>query len=416
EDCGYWRVRGLAIMGADLASDQGGLWRSPITVGGSHHIELRQILASHTNRYYNEHAAIISGTEDILVEDVEVHDFFRSGFAFYRTNRATCRRCYGNSHEVADLPACPDLPDCPDKTVVGTTDCPKCSGDPERGDATFYIEHSNDFLCENCVSEGSRRGYHVVGGIGIDGERAGSGIRILESVSIGDVTGIEFESNADNIPSRGAELVDFVAIAPGELGVRIEDPDGLVLRHVTVVQPGGDGIAGREVTPERCLDGACSLTLDHVLVVGAGEDGIQISGPIDTWSVEWSNAFGSAGEDYVYPDIDTDAFDDRAGNARLNRSEAATLVGLDRELCLVYVPEESNMHDVAGDGLDIGANVTNLLIDGVASGEALWATDGAFPCGPDPAAPPPIAGQRCLDLAERTSVGTTACPAPAPRG
>ncbi|MEM6993889.1 MAG: hypothetical protein AAF721_25475 [Myxococcota bacterium] len=416
EDCDYWRVRGLSVISGDLAADEDGEWRSALGVYGSRHIEVRRLLVSHANRYFNEHTIQVSGGDDVLLEDVEAHDFFRSGFTFYATNNATCRRCYGHSHGATDLPNCADADDCPEGSSVGDLACPKCSaGDENRGDTTFYVEHSNDILLENCVSEGSHRGFYLVGG-DQDGVRAGSGLRVVESVSIDDNIGLDIQQNSGLIPPHGAEISDLAIIAPNLYGARIEDPDALTLRNVTVLDPVQSGIVVAESTPANCLRGSCSIAMDHILVSGAGDMGFDLRVPVDTWSLEASNAVGSGVADYAYPSSDTDAPDDGEGNVRACTMEVATRVGQAEGDCRVYIPADSTMHDVAGDGVDIGANVTDRHIGGVPVSEALWDETGGFPCGPDPAAPAPIPGERCLDLAERTAVGSPGCPTPVPQG
>lgn len=417
EDCDYWRIRGVSIVGGDQAADDDGLWRTSVQVSGSRDIEIRQVLTSHANRYFNEHLVQVSGSDGVLLEDVEAHDFFRSGFTFYSTDNATCRRCYGHSHGATDLPDCHNVRTCPAPNAPGDLACPKCSaGDVARGDSTFYTERSNGILFENCVSEGSHRGYSLYGGLDANDERAGAGIRVVESVSIDDSIGLEIDSNGQEIPPANASVVDVAIIAPRGDGLRIRDPDGLTLSNITVMQPAGQGVVVVDSRPERCLDGACSLNMDHILVVGAGEDGFDIRVPLEAWSLVSCNAYDSAGTDYLFPGSDTDAIDDARGNVRDCISEAATRLGLDADLCRVYVPEDSTMHDVAGDGVDIGANVTNRRVDGASTPDALWLSDGGFPCGPDPVTPAPIDGERCLDLPPRVALGTAGCPAPAPRG
>ncbi len=414
-ECEYWRVRGFSVISGDLAADEGGQWRNALSVSGSTSIEVRQLVLSHANRYFNEHLVQVAGSRDVLLEDIEAHDFFRSGFTFYSTNDSTCRRCYGNSHGATDLPNCQDVRTCPEGSAPGDLACPKCSaGDVSRGDATFYVEHSNDILLENCVSEGSHRGFHLLGGLQ-DDVRAGSDLRIVESVSIDDNVGLELDRNSDSIPPDGAVITDLAIVSPNDDGIRIADPDGLVLSNITILDAVEEGVVVFESSPANCVSGACSLSMDHILVRNAGESGFDIREPIDTWSLEASNAFGSGIADYIYPASDTDAVDDDAGNVRGCMSAAPTRVGLGADECRVYIPDDSNMHDVAGDGVDIGANVTNRRLEGVSTPDPLWNEEGGFPCGPQSVMPAPISGERCGDLAERVALGTAGCSAPAPR-
>jgi hypothetical protein len=411
-DCEYWRVRGFVVLSRERSAEDGGEQRDTVSVARSHFIELRRFFISGVNRYFNVKGLGIGSSEDVLLEDTEVHDFFRAGFIVFTSNRVTCRRCYGHSHGARDLSACPDRPACTDPTdpeMIGTADCPFCSaGSSERGDDTFFVQHSNDFLCENCVSEGSQRGFTVRGGTGLDDMRAGYGIRVLQSLSVGDAYGIEVRNEVDKPPAVGVQIEDFVAIAPTTAGIRADNPDGLVLRNATILGSDGDGVTAESDDPTVCTAGACSIDLESLLVLDAGGEGIDLTA-LDAWSITSCNVFGSATQDYAYPDLAGDPFDDDAGSARNNRSEEAMGVGLADDACRVYVPADSN---VAG----IGGNVTDLLVDGIRSGEPLWADDGSFPCGPDPAAPAQIAGEQCSDLASRAAVGTAGCPVPAPRG
>jgi hypothetical protein len=409
-DCDHWRVRGFSVVTRDRSAEQGADPSDTVGIALGNDVVLRQLYVSGVNRYYNVKGLSIVQSEDVLVEDVEVHDFFRSGFIVYVSDRVTCRRCYGHSHEAADLPACPDLPACldpMDPVLVGTAACPFCSaGSSERGDETFLVQYSNDFLCENCVSEGSYRGYHLLGGEGMDGTRGGSGYRVLQSLSVGDDFAAEIRNAGDVPPPMGAVLEDFVAIAPGVEGIRVVSPDGLVIRNASVLGAQSGGVVVVSSDETLCTGGACSIEIEAALVLDAGESGIEI-GTVDAWSIVRSNVFGSA-SDYVYPDMAGDPWDDDEGAARDNQSVDAMGVGLANDECRVYVPEDSNVQG-------IGGSVTDLLIDGVSSGEPLWSEDGSFPCGPAPMAPPSIAGEQCIDLADRVHVGTTECPSPPAR-
>ena len=410
-DCDHWRVRGLSVVTSDRSAEAGADPSDTVSVALGNDVVLRQLYVSGVNRYYNLKAVSIVQSEDVLVEDVEVHDYFRSGFIVYVSDRVTCRRCYGHSHEAADLPACPELPSCLDPTdpaLVGTAGCPFCSaGSAERGDETFLVQYSNDFLCENCVSEGSYRGYHLLGGEGLDGTRGGSGYRVLQSLSVGDDFSTKIRQAGDDAPPVGAVLEDFVAITPRVEGIRAVSPDGLVIRNATVLGADSRGVVVTSADATLCTGGVCSIEIDAALVLDAGETGIEIATD-DAWTIVGSNVFGSP-NDYVYPDIAGDPWDDDEGSARDNQSVDAMGVGLANDECRVYVPQDSNVEG-------IGANVTDTLLDGVASGEPLWSEDGRFPCGPEPTDPPSIAGEQCTDLVDRVRVGTNACPSPPARG
>ncbi len=419
EGCENWRVRGFSITSDDNPSDADGAWRANVDVSNSTNIELRQIFANHSNRYFNEHAVFIGGSENVLLEDVEVHDFFRSGFSIWASDGVVLRRCYGNSHEVSDLPACPDLPDCADPddaSLTGTEACPKCSaGSSERGDNTFYIEHSNDVLCENCISEGSARGYQIVGGVGQNDNRAGENIRILQSLSIGDDRSVVTGANSDGIPPRSLRIEDFVALDATSTSFDISDPDGLTLRNVSIFGGQGAGVWVRAGTPANCTGGTCSVDIERTLIEGVAGDGLVFDAEPENWSVVFTNVFGSGDRDYAYPGVDEDVFDDDEGNARNNLSIAATEVGGAAGECRVYVPGSSNMFDPFGDGVAVGGSMTDALVAGVSSGEALWDSRGAFPCGPDPLEPSQIAQEQCPDLASRTGLADVCAP-PEPRG
>lgn|GEM_PF-1372313 len=415
DDCSHWRFRGFSIVSADNARDDTGAWTAIVAIYGSTDVEVRHVFGHHTNRFFNEHGMILSDSTDVLLEDVEVHDFFRSGFSFYKSDDVVCRRCYAHSHDVPDLDACPDLPDCADpdsQDLRGNTDCPMCSaGSPERGDNSFYLEHSNDVLLENCVSEGSARGFSITGGIGLDGENAGRGIRIVQSVSIGDDRGVVMSANSDGVVPVGTVFENVAVLDTASTGIELRDPDGLVFRNVSVFGAGGSAIRVAGADAAQCTGGECSVTFERMLVEGAAGDGFWLEAEPQAWTLSHSSIRGAS--DFDYPSFDTDDPFDDAGNARDNLDAAATGVGTAAGECRVYVPSDSNMADPFGDGVAIGANVVDLMLEGVATGEALWSGDGAFPCNGDPVEPAQVPGQQCADLADRVGFSATCDPPPA---
>lgn len=410
-DCSHWRFRGISVVSADNAKDDTGAWRSVVAVYGATDIEVRHVFGHHTNRFFNEHGITLGGSTGVLLEDVEIHDFFRSGFSIYSSDDVTCRRCYAHSHEVPDLDACPDLPDCADpdsQELRGNTDCPMCSaGSPDRGDNSFYVEHSNNVLLENCVSEGSARGYQIVGGIGQDGSDAGRNIRVLQSVSIGDDRGVVVTANADGVAPVGLQFENFAVISSASTGLELRHPDELVVRNVSVLGSGSNAIRVPAADAAVCRSGECSATFDRVLVEGAAGDGIWFEAEPQSWTISHSSISG----EYDIPSIGTDDPFDDEGNARNNLEGTATRVGTEAGECMVYVPDDSNMADPFGDGIPVGANIVDVLIDGVPSGEALWSAEGAFPCNVDPIDPPQVPSEQCADLAPRVGFSMT-CDAP----
>lgn len=413
DDCSHWRFRGISIISADNAKDDTGAWRSVVAVYGATDVEVRRVFGHHTNRFFNEHGITLGGSTGVLLEDVEIHDFFRSGFSIYSSDDVTCRRCYAHSHEVPDLDACPDLPDCADpdsQDLRGNTDCPMCSaGSPDRGDNSFYVEHSNNVLLENCVSEGSARGYQIVGGTGQDGDDAGRDIRVLQSLSIGDDRGVVTGSNSDGIAPIGLLLENLVVISSASTGLELRHPDGLEVRNVSVLGAGGHAIRVPDADVAVCRGGECSLTLERVLTEGTNGDGVWFEAEPQVWAITHSSINGE--EDYDIPSIDTDDPFDDAGNARNNFDGAATGVGTEAGECMVYVPADSNLADPFGDGIPVGASVVDVLVDGTPTGDALWSNDGAFPCNVDPAEPPQVPSEQCADLAARVGFSMT-CDAP----
>lgn len=411
--CDHWRFRGFSIVSVDNAVDDTGAWRAVVAVYGAEDVHVKRVFAHHTNRFFNEHAFVLGGATDVLIEDVELHDFFRSGFSIYASDGVTCRRCYAHSHEVPDLDACPDLPDCADpesQDLRGTTACPMCSaGSEERGDNSFYVERSNDVLLENCVSEGSARGYQIVGGIGQDDATAGRNIRLVQSLSLGDDRGVVVGQNSEGFAPLGLVIEDFVVLNSTSTGLELRQPDDLVLRDVSVFGSGGVGVRVAEADAAECSGGECSATFERLLVEGAGSTGFSLDSEPQVWSLTHSSISGDS--DISFPSLDSDDPFDDAGNARDNLEGTATRVGSGDGECQIYVPSDSNVFDPFGDGTSVGANVVELMLDGSASGMPLWSSTGAFPCIDDPAEPAQVAGEQCGDLADRVGFSDT-CEAP----
>ena len=413
EGCSHWRFRGFSIVSDDNAADDSGAWRAAVAVYSAEDIHVKRVFGHHSNRFYNEHAFVLGNANDVLIEDVEIHDFFRSGFSIYESDRVTCRRCYAHSHEIADLDGCPDLPDCADPNdpnLTGTTACPKCSaGSPDRGDNSFYVERSNDVLLENCVSEGSSRGYQVLGGTGQDGTTAGRDIRIVQSISVGDDRGVVAEENAESLVPLGLLLENVVVLNSASTGIDLRHPDELVLRDVSVIGSGGVGIRVAEADPAVCTGAACSVAFERLLAEGAGSSGFSLEVEPQSWSLTHSSISGAG--DFSFPSSGSDDPFDDEGNARNNLEGTAIRVGSGDGECRIYVPSDSNMFDPFGDGTSVGANVADRMVDGSPSGMSLWSSEGEFPCIEDPAEPAQVSGEQCGDLAARVGFSDT-CEAP----
>ncbi len=413
DQCSHWRFRGFSIISIDNASDDTGAWRAPVALYGTQNVQVKHVFVHHTNRFFNEHAFVLGGATDVLIEDVELHDFFRSGFSIYNSDEVTCRRCYAHSHEVPDLDACPDRPDCADpdsQDLRGTTACPMCSaGSPDRGDNSFYVERSNGVLLENCVSEGSARGFQVTGGFGQDGESAGRNIRIVQSLSLGDDRGVVVGQNSENLAPVGLVIENFVVLNSTSTGLELREPDELVLRDVSVFGSGGIGVRVPDADASVCSGGECSATFERLLIEGAESDGFSLEVEPQSWSLTQSSISGAG--DISFPSLDSDDPFDDEGNARNNLEGTATRVGSGDGECRIYVPSDSNMFDPFGDGNSVGANVVELMVDGTPSGMPLWSSEGAFPCIDDPAEPAQVPGEQCRDLAERVGFSGT-CEAP----
>lgn len=418
--CSHWRARGFTIISGDTPAEEG-RWRAGLHIGDAQYVEARQMSVHHANRYYNEHVINVHGSKDILLEDVEAHDFFRAAYSIWYAERVTLRRCYGHSHGAADLPLCPDPPGCADNPA-GSAECPRCSSDPERGDATFSSTGSRSITFENCVSEGSDRGYSITGGI-LDGSRAGD-IRLLGSMSIADDRAVVIEDwnpsaeeleDDPTLPSDAAPydvvLDDFLALRPNSTAIEVQSPAGLVLRNVSVLGGGSHGLWQRINSTEAC-DGPCSLTVERSLIDGVVQDGIHLEADPAQWSIVENNLFDIGDDLLVYATLSSDPPEDDEGNAQRNRFELPTGVGTMPTECAVYIPTDSPMYDPFGDGRSIGAQITNILEDGLPTDKPLWTADG-FACGPEPAMPAPIPGERCADLAGRVQLGE-ACPPPPP--
>lgn len=410
ESCQWWRIQGLSCEGADRPKDEDGSFATLVNVVDSDQIELRDLLIAAPNRYFNNHAVLVSSSTNVLLEDVEAYDFYRIGFSFRNSSDLTCRRCYANSREAADLPGCPELAACEDAddtSLRGTRDCPNCSaGSSERGDIGFSVQGCQSMRLENCVSERSEAGYQVRSG---DGEVLGQGgsITIEGSLSLRDGSGIELESSDPTIPLLDIAVIDTVIDGAIDRGIQARSVSSARISGVTITAPGGDGLVFEESSDVPCSEfGGCELLVENTLIVDAGGTGLDISA-VGPWSMQACNVVGSTTLDYRYPSQGSDAFDDDDGNARACLSTAPTGVGAQDDQCLVYVPEGSNMKGIDG-APDIGANIVTQLDDGVLTELGVWSPQGPFRCAPAPG----TSEEGCHDLHLRARVGQASCPVP----
>lgn len=409
DGCAWWRVRGFTAFGEDRSREDGGSFAVLLGIFGGSNLEVREVAVVGPNRFFNNHAVFVGGASEVLLEDVAAYDSFRIGFSISEVSNLTCRRCYANSHEVPDLPACPELPECPDPTdtsLTGTADCPKCSaGSATRGDDGFYVRGSRDVLLENCVSELAARGFYVQSAPAEDGGGA-TRVSILGSLSLSDTAGLRIESDTTEFTVSDVVIEDMVVLDSEERGIWIRSPESVAVRNATVLRSGDASIHATEYINVPCAElSQCGASFEYTLVDG-GAEGIEIA-DLDPWSITQTNVFGSSGADYLYPDQVNDELDDERGFVTLSQSTEPTGVGAGAGQCQVYVPEDSNMKRVDG-RRDIGANIVERLVDGMPTGEPLWAPDGQFSCGPVV----DVAGGRCQDLHQRARVGVRGCPVP----
>jgi len=395
QNCSYWNIEGLHGASADMTSANGGAQASIFEITASNNINLRRLLADHTNRCFNDFGILVeSGSSNVLIEESEVYYFHRIGIVPYGSTYVTMRRNYTNSR---NYPKTSD-PNCASTTID------IYSGTGDGGQSFYNGQHS---IIEDGIDENSGGGV-----FSIDDYDAIYGFIAIHS-------GAGLVANAGNVAAPVAAPVnDFVSVNSGDgfynRGGWFNITNATFYNSQAGISGGaGNGLfadnnGGQAVSPNNSRITDCT----NCLFFNNSHNGTNIMYQ-NSWLIDSSNSYNNGGVSY-------NPSSDGAGYVQNSQSTSPTNMGLGTNQCIVYVPTTSNMHAAGKNGADIGANmVYRHNDDGTLSGTKLWdQTTGQFPCGGtvaglnDDANGSTVATQACGNVHKRLNVGINGCPIP----
>ena len=405
-DCRHWKIEGLRTQSKDASKSEGGRQTSVFSIISSSHIQVKRLLSSHGNRYFNQATVATRGSEHILFEECEAYHFNRHGFSIWKSHDVTLRRCYANSRAHGDLPDCQSAPTDPN--------IPRCSGNRHGGDEAFVFYQSSHSLVENSISQNKTMGFEVHGGETFDGLPGGQQNRFLGSISIEDHLGVEVDARKGGggvAPATGNLFENVLVVRPIGPGIYLRSSTQSSLRNVTVFgSQKNQGLVADEIFDRPCsqISGGCSIFATNLLSFGNTGSGVNVVQQ-DDWLVTHTNSYGNGGRNYAQ----SETVEDLEGRIRESMSVEPAGMGLEQGQCLVYVPTGSTMKESGQDGEDIGANILYRYRDGELTDEPLWnPSSGAFPCGVVVPGLNDVAGDSCFDVHQLLNVQHNGCELP----
>jgi hypothetical protein len=379
--CAYWVFDGLHVTSSDDANDFGG--GGPVLFYYDTHITARNLLLVGANRYRNANSLEVGHSSNVVIEDVEAYDFFRTAFADYDSHGTVLRRLYANGRGRPD---------------IGGGYVSVCPG----GDAGVGNYYTFDTLVEDVIIEGAcdiaffnSTDRSASGNTGV-----GDNQRFVGDIALGPGQfGFGIVSDCDaNVPCSSADLIASnttisQSVAIGFVNDFVLYGQANSLTNVTAHDAINNAIVFDVLAPADGM--AASATAASALVVGSAAG--VVSSNQTTWRVDHVNVFASG---TAYTPNDSNVTNPSAIDPQLGG-------------CRVYLPPASPMHGLGPAGGDVGADIRVLYRDGVATTEPYWRTDGMFAgCG---AVIPGVNDDpttSCIGVHQRLRVGTTDCPWP----
>ena len=388
--CSYWNVHGLRGKSADLAEGDGGKQHSVFEIVGSNHIQLKRLLATHNNRYFNSQAIQVSQSSYSLVEECEAYYFHRHGISIYRSDHITVRRCYVNSRGYSDI----------------TGGCPSHAGAEGMGDEGMTFYQTTDSINENCISEGNEF-------FGNSGQRN----QYLGSIALNNLYGFVVGHHAADayMEARDNTYLNNVAVGSTYHGFLTQSDVNAFVDHLTSMDNGQNTYYGlysnNKYSDNRSEDPVVtwmvypSLAVQNTLFLNNGDYGIQVKEDhVEDYvyrKFEYLNSYGhdvnnyGGGLDPIKPE-----------DVKENLSQTDPEMGS----CIVFIPSGTPMKGVGKYGEDIGANIVYRYEDGILINQVLWnESTGAFPCGATVSGLNDVSGSSCIDVHQRLNVNANGC-------
>ena len=393
-NCSYWHVIGLHIENhVDTPSAKTNVHN--MTFENCDHLAIRRNLVAYVNRYYNDHAILLSHTTDSLIEENEIYFFNRHAILLAYGNGSNpghnvIRRNYANSRGYADC----TLPGCRD------------SDDPSQGDVAFIAYPNGDDIFENNISENNQRGFDIESAWVPFGA---TNNQWLGDISLDDSYGARFAARCEEGQTAGcmpqnSKLENFVAVHSSVIGLYSRSAKATSCTNCTIV-------AGSRSAPTFVAidadaagvnlgDGNYSIFLTNTSLVGEGK-GIALNLNMQpgnlTWRVDHANIYNFSTN--FRPMLDGPGLVVTHRNPGLGT-------------CYLWLPDHSPLKRAGADGADIGANVLFRYENGKLTNNPLWSKDGDFPHGAIVEGLNDVAGSSLINLKDRLNIDKNGCSFP----
>lgn len=393
-NCSYWQIAGLHIENhVDTPAAKTNV--HDMDFENCDHITIRRNLVAYVNRYYNDHAILLSHTTDSLIEENEIYFFNRHAILLAYGNGSdlghnVIRRNYANSRGYADC----TLPGCRD------------SDDPSQGDVAFIAYPNGDDIFENNISENNQRGFEIEAAWVPYGSNNN---QWLGDISLHDSYGARFaarceEAQSDACMPQNSKLENFVAIENTAMGLYSRSAKGTSCANCTILSgpqstPAFVGIDADEAGV-NLGDSNYSIFLTNTSLAGNGKGiGVSLNTRSGnwTWKVNHVNIFNFHAN--FSPVLD-------------GPSLAASFRNPDFGSCYLWLPDASPLKRAGADGADIGANILFRYEYGRLTSIPLWSKDGDFPHGAIVSELNDVRGNSLVDLKDRLHINENGCSFP----
>jgi hypothetical protein len=393
-NCRYWQVVGLHVenhVDTQLARTN----VHNMTFENCDHLIIRRNLVAYVNRFYNDHAILLSHITNTLIEENEIYFFHRDAIALGYGNGSdmghnVVRRNYANSRGYPDcmLPGCPR------------------SDDPTQGDVAFIAYPNADDVFENNISENNQRGFDIEAAWVPYGSNNN---QWLGDISLHDSYGARFvarceESQSEGCMPQNSKLENFVAVDSTSMGLYSRSAKATSCTNCTIIA-GPQSIAGfvginADQAGVNLGDGNYSIYITNTSLVGDGK-GIGVS--VNTHSGSWGWKVEHVNVYNFHIDF-------------LPNLEKTGLVASYRNpglgACYAWVPDNSPLKGAGIPAGDIGANTLFRYENGRLTSAPLWSKDGDFPHGAIVSGLNDVHGNSLFDLKNRLNINRNGCSFP----
>lgn len=386
--CNYWVLDGLRAEGGDFQSEGGFEAGVVVLLSNSNNLTVKRGLFRYNNRYINSHVMELYQTGSSLIEENEIYEHHRHGFAVFFGNSNIFRRNYVNSRGYQDI-----------EGGYG-------SHQGDSGDDGITVYPGSNNIIENNISEWENRGITVLSAQSGSPEASSTGNNLYGNITMttnqalvtGDYVGI---SRPINTTFR-----DSIAIGDRYWGMGGTGQNTQFINASNIGATIGGSAGG--VGFHTYCDWACDVHFTNAstnTTDSSDTTGFNLNTPNATYSLDYGNAYGF-GTPYS-PSLP---------NANITNATTS-----DPQLgsCIAWIPATSPMKGAGANGGDKGANVLYKYQNGVLTANPLWntTTNDFMGCGAIVTGINDIAGSSCSNVDIRLHIGAAnGCAYPAGYG